>query len=186
MKVIIVGAGISGLTFGAALGQLAPQHEVELYEGDASAADRRRSYAIGLKGETGLAVLERLGLRDEVLADGAQQVTNFVITDRLGTTLLALPSGKDESRHTYRVERDHLRSVLAEALPDRQRQRLAARRCRAPDRRKAVLESRRSPAVPRHQSAPDSESKSRFPGRQCSDQLALNTRKAAVQTTSVR
>ena len=55
MKVIIVGAGISGLTFAAALGQLAPQHEVELYEGDASAADRRRSYAIGLKGETGLA-----------------------------------------------------------------------------------------------------------------------------------
>jgi len=117
VKVIIVGAGISGLTLAAALAQLAPQHEVQLYERDASAADRRRSYAIGLKGETGLAVLERLGLRDEVLADGAQQVTNFVITDRLGTTLLALPSGKDESRNTYRVERDHLRSVLAEALP---------------------------------------------------------------------
>ena len=84
MKVIIVGAGISGLTLAAALAQLAPQHEVELYERDASAADRRKSYAIGLKGETGLAVLERLGLRDDVLAGGAQQVTNFVITDRAG------------------------------------------------------------------------------------------------------
>ena len=66
MKVIIVGAGISGLTLAAALAQLAPQHEVELCERDASAADRRKSYAIGLKGDKGLAVLERLGLRDEV------------------------------------------------------------------------------------------------------------------------
>ena len=65
MKVIIVGAGISGLTLAAALAQLAPQHEVELCERDASAADRRKSYAIGLKGDKGLAVLERLGLRDE-------------------------------------------------------------------------------------------------------------------------
>ena len=61
MKVIIVGAGISGLTLGAALAQLAPQHGVKLYERDALAADRRKSYAIGLKGETGLAVPERLG-----------------------------------------------------------------------------------------------------------------------------
>lgn len=118
MKVIIVGAGISGLTLAAALAQLAPQHEVEIYERDASAADRRKSYAIGLKGETGLAVLERLGLRVEVLAGGAQQVTNFVITDRQGATLLALPSSKDSSRQTYRVQRDHLQSVLDEALPD--------------------------------------------------------------------
>jgi len=114
MKVIIVGAGVSGLTLAAALAQLAPQHDVELYERDASAAGRRKSYAIGLKGETGLAVLERLGLRDEVLAGGAQQVTNFVITDQQG----ALPSGNDDSRQTYRVQRDHLQSVLAEALPD--------------------------------------------------------------------
>jgi protoporphyrinogen oxidase len=38
MKVIIVGAGISGLTLAAALAQLAPHHEVEIYERDASAA----------------------------------------------------------------------------------------------------------------------------------------------------
>jgi salicylate hydroxylase len=120
VKVIIVGAGISGLTFAAALAQLAPQHEVELYERDASAADRRKSYAIGLKGDTGLAVLERLGLRDEVLAGDAQQVTNFVITDRQGDRLLALPSGNGDSRQTYRVQRDHLQSVLTDALPGNQ------------------------------------------------------------------
>jgi salicylate hydroxylase len=117
MKVIIIGAGISGLTLAAALAQLAPQLEVELYERDASLAVRRKGYATGLKGDAGLAVLERLGLWDEVSAGGTEQVTNFVITDRVGRTLLALPSGSDDSRRTYRVQRDHLQSALAEALP---------------------------------------------------------------------
>jgi salicylate hydroxylase len=117
MKVIIVGAGISGLTLAAALTQLAPRIEVEIFERDATSAERRKGYAIGLKGDTGLEILGRLGLRDEVLTDGAQQVTNFVITDRQGRTLLALPSGKDGAQQTYRVQRDHLQSVLADALP---------------------------------------------------------------------
>jgi salicylate hydroxylase len=116
MKVIIVGAGISGLTLAAALAQLAPRIEVELYERDAAADARRRGYAIGLKGDAGLIVLERLGLLVDVLSIGAEQVTNFVITDRQGRTLLALPSGNDARHQTYRVQRDHLQSVLAETL----------------------------------------------------------------------
>ncbi len=117
MKVIIVGAGISGLTLAAALAQLAPRIHVEVFERDATTAKRPRGYAIGLKGDGGLEVLGRLGLRDEVLNNGAQQVTNFMITDRQGRTLLALPSGKDSAWQTYRVQRDHLQSVLADALP---------------------------------------------------------------------
>jgi len=116
MKVIIVGAGISGLTLAAALAQLAPRIEVEIFERDATSAERRRGYAIGLKGDTGLEVLGRLGLRDEVLTNGAQRVTNFVITDRQGRTLLALPSGNDQHQ-TWRVQRDHLQAVLAAASP---------------------------------------------------------------------
>jgi 2-polyprenyl-6-methoxyphenol hydroxylase-like FAD-dependent oxidoreductase len=116
VKVIIVGAGISGLTLAAALAQLAPRIQVEVFERDATAAERRRGYAIGLKGDGGLEVLGRLGLRDEVLTNGAQQVTNFMITDRQGRTLLALPSGKDSAQQTYRVQRDHLQSVLTAAL----------------------------------------------------------------------
>jgi 2-polyprenyl-6-methoxyphenol hydroxylase-like FAD-dependent oxidoreductase len=87
MKVIIIGAGISGLTLAAALAQLAPRIAVEIFERDAEPAERRKGYAIGLKGDAGLAVLSRLGLREEVLTD-AQKVTNFVITDRRGRTLL--------------------------------------------------------------------------------------------------
>jgi 2-polyprenyl-6-methoxyphenol hydroxylase-like FAD-dependent oxidoreductase len=101
MKVIIVGAGISGLTLAAALAQLAPRIEVEVLERDAAAADRRKGYAIGLRGDAGLEVLGRLGLREQVLTNGAQQVTNFVITDRQGRHLLALPSGNDSARQTY-------------------------------------------------------------------------------------
>jgi 2-polyprenyl-6-methoxyphenol hydroxylase-like FAD-dependent oxidoreductase len=54
MKVIIIGAGISGLTLAAALAQLASQHEVELYERDRSPGVRRKGYAISLKGDAGL------------------------------------------------------------------------------------------------------------------------------------
>jgi salicylate hydroxylase len=116
MKVIIVGAGISGLTLAVALAQLAPRIEVELYERDTAADARQKGYAIGLKGDAGLSVLERLGLLDDVLSSGADQVTNFVITDPQGRTLLALPSGKGARHQTYRVQRDHLQSVLAETL----------------------------------------------------------------------
>ena len=116
MKVIIVGAGISGLTLAVALAQLAPRIEVELYECDTAANARRKGYAIGLKGDAGLRVLERLGLLNDVLTAGVEQVTNFVITDQQGRTLLALPSGKDARHQTYRVQRDHLQSVLAETL----------------------------------------------------------------------
>ena len=116
MKVIIVGAGISGLTLAVAMTQLAPRIEVELYERDTAADARRKGYAIGLKGDAGLSVLERLGVLDDVLSTGADQVTKFVITDHQGRTLLALPSGKGARHQTYRVQRDHLQSVLVETL----------------------------------------------------------------------
>jgi 2-polyprenyl-6-methoxyphenol hydroxylase-like FAD-dependent oxidoreductase len=117
VKVIIVGAGISGLSLAAALAQLAPRLEVEVFERDAAAA-WRKGYALSLKGDAGLLVLERLGLRENVLALGAQEVTNFMINDRHGRTLLELRSSRnDKRRQTYRVQRDHLQSVLRDALP---------------------------------------------------------------------
>jgi 2-polyprenyl-6-methoxyphenol hydroxylase-like FAD-dependent oxidoreductase len=55
MNVIIVGAGISGLTLAAALAWSAPRIEVELFERDAAPA-WRRGYAISLDEGDGLAL----------------------------------------------------------------------------------------------------------------------------------
>jgi flavin-dependent dehydrogenase len=59
MKVIIIGAGISGLTLAAAPAQLASHHEVELYERDRSPGARCKGYAISLKGDAGLGPVSR-------------------------------------------------------------------------------------------------------------------------------
>ena len=87
MKVIIVGAGIGGLTLAAALAQLAPRVEVDLYERDAAADARRKGYAIGLKKDAGLSVLERLGnlaAADHVAAGIASRGRKAVLESRVG------------------------------------------------------------------------------------------------------
>lgn len=117
MKVIIIGAGIGGLTLGAALEQKSPSTIVEIYERDKSAFARSQGYALGLKGDGGLPVLTELGLRDQVLGTDALKVTNFAFTDQAGQELLALPAS-DEKHLTYRVQRQHLKEVLLAAVKD--------------------------------------------------------------------
>ena len=107
MKVIIVGAGISALHGGRAgsagtdqggvvrarhCGQCTPQ-------GLCNRSQRMP-----------MSVLERLGLVNDLLSTGVEQVTNFVITDQQGRT--CWPALREDARHqTYRVQRDHLQSV---------------------------------------------------------------------------
>ena len=62
MKITVIGAGISGLTFAAAMRQLAAETEVAIYERAASATGRDQGYSLGLKGDGGLSVLKALGL----------------------------------------------------------------------------------------------------------------------------
>ena len=62
MKIAVIGAGISGLTFGAAMQRFSPETQVEVYERDQSLTSRPQGYSLGLKGDTGLAVLKALGL----------------------------------------------------------------------------------------------------------------------------
>ncbi len=86
LRIGVVGAGISGLTFAAAMRRLSPATNVELYERDESATSRRQGYSLGLKGDAGLTV-KTLDLYD-LLAKEAITITNFVICDQRGARLL--------------------------------------------------------------------------------------------------
>lgn len=118
MKIAVIGAGVSGLTFAAAMRRHAPSTEVALYERDESSDGRPQGYAIGLRNGLGLKALASLGLRDGVIGQDAVRVTNFEITDQNGKELLALPSKTDDPNTTYRVQRSHLMGVLLQAVGD--------------------------------------------------------------------
>jgi len=117
MKIGIVGAGISGLTFAAAMRRFSPATKVELYERDESAASRLQGYSLGLKGDAGLAVLKTLDLYNP-LAKKAITITNFVFCNQRGTPLIELPTTGDEKRLTQRVKRQTLKETLLVAVGD--------------------------------------------------------------------
>jgi salicylate hydroxylase len=118
MKVAVIGAGLSGLVFAAAMKQKSPDARVELYERDEGPFSRPQGYAIGLRGDAGLKVLGDLGLRGATLGSDAVKVTRFVICDQDGGELLALGGGADDRYLTYRIQRAHIKSVLLDALGD--------------------------------------------------------------------
>lgn len=64
MKIGVLGAGISGLTFAAAMRRFSPATRVELFERDLDTTSRFQGYSLGLKGDGGLPVLKTLGLAE--------------------------------------------------------------------------------------------------------------------------
>jgi salicylate hydroxylase len=116
MKIVVIGAGISGLTFAAAIQRFAPQIEVEVYERDQSLTSRPQGYSLGLKGDAGLAVLKTLGLYEQIAAEVAT-ITNFVFCNQRGQRLLELPATGDERHLTQRVRREALKMALFRAAP---------------------------------------------------------------------
>ena len=120
MRVAIIGAGLSGLTFAAAMNKMAPSAEITLYERDASSTSRPQGYAIGLRNGFGLQALAGLGLREPVVGQDAYKVTDFAILDQQGNRLLSLPSGEHGPNTTYRIQRLLLKKVLLDALGDSQ------------------------------------------------------------------
>jgi salicylate hydroxylase len=117
MKIAVIGAGISGLTFSAALKRYAPGIQVELYERDPNADSRFQGYSLGLKGDGGLQILKSLGLYDQ-LSQQAVIIKSFVFCDQSGRVLLELPATGDEKRLTQRVRRKDLKTVLVGAGND--------------------------------------------------------------------
>jgi 2-polyprenyl-6-methoxyphenol hydroxylase-like FAD-dependent oxidoreductase len=117
MNIGVIGAGISGLTFAAAMRRFAPETKVELYERDLSATSRFQGYSLGLKGDGGLPVLKTLGL-DDLLTTQAVTIMNFLFCDQGGQVLLELPAPSDEKRLTRRVKRQDLKTALLAAIGD--------------------------------------------------------------------
>jgi 2-polyprenyl-6-methoxyphenol hydroxylase-like FAD-dependent oxidoreductase len=117
MQVAVVGAGIAGLTFAAAMRKLAPSAGVTLFEREGAASSRAEGYGLGLRGDAGLLVLKRLGLYSDLASD-TTVIANFTVLDQRGRHLLDLRAARDERRRTERIPRARLRQVLADAASE--------------------------------------------------------------------
>src|SRR5450432_3498069 len=110
MNVIIIGAGIGGLTFGNLLHQSDRSIQFHIFERDAGPHSRAQGYSLTLREPGGLTPLRQLGLYDEMKAVSSI-VVNFPFLTQTGKPLLNLRD-KPASPRTLRVSRDKLREVL--------------------------------------------------------------------------
>jgi len=117
MKIGVIGAGLSGLAFTAALKRSAPGIQVELYESGPSVDTRFQGYSIDLKGDGGLHVLRSLGLYDQ-LSGQAVTISNSVFCNQDGRILLELPALDGEKHRVQRVNRQSLRTALLAVVGD--------------------------------------------------------------------
>jgi 2-polyprenyl-6-methoxyphenol hydroxylase-like FAD-dependent oxidoreductase len=106
LQIIIIGAGIGGLTLANLLRQADPAICVRVFERDA-AHSRAQGGTLGLKEPGGLDALRRLGMEEAIRAV-SQPVTQFTILTRRGKPLLTLHGHP----HSLRVPRAALRDLL--------------------------------------------------------------------------
>ena len=114
MRIAVVGGGICGLTFAAAMQHFNSDVEVQLYERDTAPDARFQGYSLGMKGDAGIPVLRQLGVFDRLRAD-MMPVRNFVFCDQKGNSLLELPRSTDDKNLNLRVKRSVLRDGLRAA-----------------------------------------------------------------------
>jgi 2-polyprenyl-6-methoxyphenol hydroxylase-like FAD-dependent oxidoreductase len=107
LQVIIIGAGIGGLTLANLLRQTDPAFHVRIFERDSSTHMRMQGGTLGLKDPGGLTALHRLGIYDEIRAV-SKQVTRFTILTQQGKHLLTLQGHP----HSLRVSRATLHDLL--------------------------------------------------------------------------
>jgi 2-polyprenyl-6-methoxyphenol hydroxylase-like FAD-dependent oxidoreductase len=117
MKVIIIGAGISGLTFAATLQKrMSSEIELVIYERDLSMNERPQGYALGMDDKHALPVFQELNIYDELVNDpNSKKITNFVFQDQDGKELLSsLKISK--KKIAYRIQREVIKSTLMKAI----------------------------------------------------------------------
>ncbi len=107
LHIIIIGAGIGGLTLANLLRQSDPAIHVRVFESDSAAHMRTQGGTLGLKDSGGLTALQRLGMYEEIRAV-SKPVTQFTILTQQGKHLLTLHGHP----HSLRVSRDTLRDIL--------------------------------------------------------------------------
>ncbi len=107
LQIIIIGAGIGGLTLANLLRQSNPAICVRIFERDSAAHARTQGGTLGLKEQGGLDVLRCLGMDEEIRAVSTS-VTQFTILTHQGKHLLTLHGHP----HSLRVPRAALRDLL--------------------------------------------------------------------------
>jgi salicylate hydroxylase len=111
LQIIIIGAGIGGLTLANLLRQAAPSIHVQIFERDSAANIHAQGGTLGLKDPGGLTALQRLGMYEEIHAV-SKTVTQFTILTQSGKHLLTLHGHP----HSLRVSRATLRDLLLRVI----------------------------------------------------------------------
>lgn len=129
-RIIVAGAGLAGLAFARALEQDWPQEhprpEVVMYERSSKILDRgREGYTMGIKSESGLQALKKLGLLDAALRSSTTGVNRSPQFPTFWTKAwrpmfeVPTPSKPKEGlpSHGIRLVRHVLRQILLDGLP---------------------------------------------------------------------
>ena len=111
LRVVIVGAGLGGLTLANFLRQRCDAFDIKVFERDPGAHARPQGYSISLKDPGGLVPLRRLGLYDEVHTYSSV-VETFAILAQDGRELLTLREDPTSPHVSLRVPRKELRDAL--------------------------------------------------------------------------
>jgi len=113
LQIIIIGAGIGGLTLANLLYQSDQAICVQVFERDSAAHTRTQGGILGLKEQEGLDALRCLGM-GEAIRVVSQPVTKFTILTHRGKPLLTLHGHP----HSLRVPRAALRDLLLRDIQD--------------------------------------------------------------------
>lgn len=116
-KIAIIGAGPAGMTLAHLL--LKASIPVTIFEGEISPSVRGQGGTLDLHSDTGLKALKEVGLWDEYLKHARYDGEALVFADKkFKKYLYAGGTTKETSRGRPEIDREKLRKILYEALPD--------------------------------------------------------------------
>src|SRR6516165_9641431 len=99
LRVLIIGAGLGGLTLASLLRQRGNRFDLKVFERDASAHALQQGYSISLKDPGGLVPLRRLGLHDEVRSYSSVVETFTILTQTGATSRCPRRPGRSHREH---------------------------------------------------------------------------------------